>query len=207
RPQGGLIMSLHRRVLCMLFFTLAASSLLAQTPTQASVTTGQGGSVLSAPGLSETASYAPSRVIVRFQPGAAADKLPGAASSRVLSRSLNMHLVDVPPGLTVSQAVGRYKNNPNVIYAEPDYTVSVGTALPPHDTCWGEQCDMVNISALSAWQTQTNAGNVVVAIVDTGVNFSHEDLVQNIWVNSDGTHGFNCIGGVCVPGGEDDHGH
>ncbi len=65
-------MSLHRRVLCVLFFTLAASSLLAQTPTQVSVTTGQGGSVISAPGLSETAPYAPTRVIVRFQPGAPA---------------------------------------------------------------------------------------------------------------------------------------
>jgi subtilisin family serine protease len=191
-----------------LLLLLSPQWLLAQTPTQATITASTTGSVLSAPGLQATGS-APSQVIVRFQPGAAAQPLPGTGRARALSQSLNLHVMDLPPGLTVSQAVARYKNNPNVVYAEPDYIVQADT--DPTDPKWAQQWDMMQISAPAAWDTQTNAGSVVVAIVDTGLNFTHEDLAANLWTNpADGvSHGFNCIGGTCVAGAAatDDHGH
>jgi subtilisin family serine protease len=181
---------------------------MAQSPNQISVTVvpGGAGTVRSAT-RSEPATYDPSRLIVRFRTGAPVDRLPGTAAARVLSADLNLQLLDVPPGLTVAEAASRYRANPNVLYAEPDYIVQIDTT--PNDTRWADQWDMVKIAAPAAWNTQTDASDLVVAVVDTGVNFSHPDLAANIWSHpSDSTiHGYTCIGGVCNAGGNDDQGH
>ena len=63
----------------------------------------------------------------------------------------------------------------------------------PTDPRWNQQWDMMKISAPAAWSTQTDSSGVVVAIIDSGIDFTHPDLQANLWVNSDGSHGFNCI--------------
>jgi hypothetical protein len=66
----------------------------------------------------------------------------------------------------------------------------------------------VKISAPAAWGTQTDSGDVVVAIIDTGIDYTHPDLQGNLWVNpSDGSHGFTCMNGKCMKGGSDGFGH
>jgi len=150
--------------------------------------------------------YQQNRVLVRFR--GPAQPLQGSGQSRQLSRERNLYLINNPPGLSVGDAIKRYKGNPNVIYVEPDYDVHLLSDTTPPDPRWSEQWDMVKIGAPAAWTTQTNAADVVVAVVDTGISFSHPDLQANLWTDaSSGTHGFNCIGGTCVPGGDDDHGH
>jgi subtilisin family serine protease len=42
---------------------------------------------------------------------------------------------------------------------------------------------MQKISAPAAWNTTTGSNNVVVAVIDTGINYNHEDLAANVWVN------------------------
>jgi subtilisin family serine protease len=117
----------------------------------------------------------------------------------------NLHLVNTPPGLSVSETVRRYQANPSVLYAEPDYVVQVDSV--PTDPGWNQQWDMVKISAPTAWNTQTDSSSLVVAIIDTGINFKHPDLQANLWTNSDGSHGFTCMRGRCAKGGDDDYGH
>src|SRR5262249_10117361 len=47
---------------------------------------------------------------------------------------------------------------------------------------------------------------IVVAVVDTGVRYTHEDLKTNIWTNpTDGSHGTNALAGTTDP--SDDSGH
>ena len=147
----------------------------------------------------------PSRVLVRFRNGAAPVFLPGSASSMAFPGDGNLHLVNTPPGLSVSETVRRYQANPNVLYAEPDYVVQVDSV--PTDPGWNQQWDMVKISAPTAWNTQTDSSSLVVAIIDTGINFKHPDLQANLWTNSDGSHGFTCMRGRCAKGGDDDYGH
>jgi hypothetical protein len=151
---------------------------------------------------STTAPANPSRVIVKFRSGASF--LPGSGETHALGA--NVHVVGNPPGLSVSEAIRRYKQNPNVVYAEPDYVLH--TTATPTDPMWGQQWDMVKINAPAAWNTQTNASDVIVAVIDTGVDFNHPDLQANLWTNTaNGSHGLTCMNGTCALGGQDDYGH
>jgi len=118
----------------------------------------------------------------------------------------NTYVVENPPGLSVAEAVRRYREDPNVLYVEPDYEVS--TTADATDPLWSQQWDMVKIAAPGAWNSQTNASDVIVAVIDTGVDLTHPDLQANLWTNpADGSHGFTCMNGACSAGGQDDYGH
>jgi subtilisin family serine protease len=150
--------------------------------------------------------FAPSRVIVRFRTGTSF--LPGSGRSVSLAPALNVHLVDNPPGLSVAQVIGRYQASPNVLYAEPDYTVNA--ILTPNDPAYvPSQWDMTKISSPAAWGIHTDSSTVVVAIVDTGIDYTHPDLQGNVYTDSGNSsvHGYSCMNGSCVAGGADDFGH
>ena len=85
------------------------------------------------------------------------------------------------PGRSVEQTVEALQRNPNVIYAEPDYTVQA--IATPNDPNYGSLWGMTNIKAPLAWDNTTGNQNVVVGIIDTGLDRNHPDLKDNIWVN------------------------
>jgi subtilisin family serine protease len=150
--------------------------------------------------------YHPSRALVHLRNGAPRDFLPGSGPARAFPTDPNLFLVENPPGLSVSEAVRHYQANPGVLYAEPDFLVEASGT--PTDPLWDQQWDMVQISCPATWDSQTDANEVVVAVIDTGVDFTHPDLQSNLWTNpSDGSHGFTCMNGACVTGGSDDFGH
>jgi subtilisin family serine protease len=157
--------------------------------------------------------YHPSRVLVKFRNGER-PFLPGSGPVRSFPLDDRLFLVNNPPRLSVPEVIQRYQANPNVLYAEPDFVVHA--TATPNDPLWSQQWDMTKISAPTAWDTQTDASDVVVAIIDTGIDFTHPDLQANLWTNpADGSHGFDCItedvyfnfDPGCVPGGQDDMGH
>ncbi len=150
--------------------------------------------------------YDPSHVLVRFRNGSPADFLPGSGPARRFPGEPDLLLVEKPPGLSVAEAVRQYRAKSNVLYAEPDFLVQ--TVATPADPLWNQQWDMAKISCPAAWDSQTDASDVIVAVLDTGIDFTHPDLQGNLWVNtSDGSHGFTCMNGSCVAGGSDDFGH
>lgn len=53
----------------------------------------------------------------------------------------------------------------------------------PNDTNFGSQWDMTKISAPAAWNTTTGSLKVVVADIDTGIDYNHIDLYKNVWIN------------------------
>jgi len=154
-------------------------------------------------------SHHPSRLIVKLRPGAAkaaAAFLAGSPGTRALSRPAGLFLVPVPAGQTVEDAIRSYAKRPDVVYAEPDSILSV--ANDPTDPRWSEQWDMVKIAAPAAWGSQTSSADVVVAVVDTGIDFTHPDLQGNLWTDLlSGAHGYSCLNGTVAPGGQDDYGH
>src|SRR5439155_25578723 len=77
------------------------------------------GNVLALVSRSNDPTYHPSRVLVRFR-GAPAF-LAGSGAARGFAGDQNLFLVANPPGLSVAEAVSRYRAHPAVLYAEPDY--------------------------------------------------------------------------------------
>src|SRR5439155_23994539 len=161
-------------VLLTLYTGLATRALEAQAPpTVTTISIDVRGPATATTARADGPAFHPSRVLVRFRNGAPIDYLPGSPSASDFPGQPNLHLVQNPPGLSVAEVVRRYQANPNVLYAEPDYVVNA-VDITPGDPLWGQQWDMVKIAAPTAWDkpcSQTDASNVIVAIIDTGIDF------------------------------------
>jgi parallel beta-helix repeat protein len=88
----------------------------------------------------------------------------------------------------VLSAVKEYKKNPNIEYAEPNYIFHTSETIPneyPNRIALVEdQWGLDKIQAPEAWDIERGK-DIVIAIVDTGVDYNHEDLTDNIWINED----------------------
>jgi subtilisin family serine protease len=65
----------------------------------------------------------------------------------------------------------------------PTLSVFSSQAVTPNDPVFAQQWFWKKISAPNAWGTTTGSSNIVVAILDTGINYQHEDLSANMWRN------------------------
>ena len=101
-------------------------------------------------------------------------------------------VVKLPEGVGVLDAVVRLKRSANILYAELNYKLEL--AIIPNDTRFSELWGMNNtgqaggtidadIDAPEAWNLRTGSSSVVVAVIDTGVDYTHPDLTANMWHN------------------------
>jgi len=104
-------------------------------------------------------------------------------------------------GVSPEDAIEALKNDPDVLYAEPNYllhlTAPVKLTATPNDPRWGSLWGMTKINAPTAWNTTTGSNQVVVAVIDTGIDYTHPDLAGNMFQNP----------GDCDGDGEDDDGN
>jgi len=77
-----------------------------------------------------------------------------------------------------SQVLDALRHNPNIEFAEPDYIIAPDAA--PNDPYFTSQWHLTKIAASTAWDTTTGSSSVIVAILDTGVDGTHPDLVANL---------------------------
>ena len=84
------------------------------------------------------------------------------------------------------------QNSGMVEYAEPDYRVKANLIPgdPLFDDLWGMHntsqsggTDDADIDAVEAWDIQTGNGNIIL-VIDSGVDYNHEDLSANMWTNT-----------------------
>ena len=89
--------------------------------------------------------------------------------------------VDLEAGESLQEILKVYQSSPYVEYAEPDYYVQL--CQIPNDPNYSQQWALNRIDAPQAWDIHTGSCDVVVAVIDTGVDYTHPDLQGNIWIN------------------------
>ncbi len=128
-------------------------------------------------------------------------RAPKAAKIPALDRIYRIE-VEIEAGQTLEEVVAAYNNDPEVEYAELNYVVSVD--LTPNDSLYPLQWSLNNtgqiypedgrynpppgtpdsdIDAPETWDIYTGSSEVIIAVVDTGVDYTHRDLDDNMWVN------------------------
>ncbi|MCI0691777.1 S8 family peptidase [candidate division KSB1 bacterium] len=85
--------------------------------------------------------------------------------------------------VNVAKLVQLLRQQPDVVYAEPRYLHRI--YYDPNDPSISSQTYLTVIKAREAWDITQGDPDVVIGIVDTGVDWQHNDLQANIWQNSD----------------------
>lgn len=133
-------------------------------------------------------------------------------------------------GMSTKEAIDRLKSHQAIEYAEPDYRITIESTPndPRFEELWGLNNEGqtggtvdADIDAVEAWSISTGSSDVVVGVIDTGIDYTHPDLAANAWVNTqeiagdgidndnngyiDDVHGINAITDEGDP--MDDQGH
>ncbi|MFM8788927.1 MAG: S8 family serine peptidase, partial [Chthoniobacterales bacterium] len=167
-------------------------------------------------GSSYAADFVPGRVLVKPADGADEAAVQGslkAAGAREIGRvpQIGVRILQVP-AQAEARVIAALSNNPNIEFAEPDYIANI--ILTPNDPYYSAyQWHLPKVSAPSAWDTTTGSSAVTVAVVDSGVQANHPDLVGRVlagydFVNNDSDpaddngHG-TAVAGVAAAQGND----
>ncbi len=178
-------------------------------------------------------------IIVKLQPNLGASlAVNSVLSANQLSiassvNKLNLQVIDTKnkSAQDIADTINALNQMPEVIYAEPDYLVHA--IATPDDARYSDQWALNNegqtggtvdadIDAPETWDRFTSGNDVVVAVIDTGVKYDHEDLAANIWTNSgeipnngidddangfvDDVHGYDFVNSDGDPMDDNDHG-
>lgn len=144
--------------------------------------------------------YAPDRILIKFKKNASSAEISARANQYNLNKGkalgkgknaiaiyhLNKNSSSIP------QLVEMLNKSPFVEYAEPDYALHI-SALPS-DVQFSSQWGLHNtgqtggtfdadIDAPEAWDFNIDASQQVIAVVDSGVDYNHNDLSSNMWIN------------------------
>jgi subtilisin family serine protease len=128
--------------------------------------------------------------------------------------------LDLDAGESLDSVLAAYRSRPDVEYAEVNPLISI--CATPNDRLYADQWALGKIHAAQAWDTCRGSSEVVVAVLDTGVDYNHPDLRANLWTNTaerdglrgvddddngyvDDIRGYNFVYGNNDP--IDDHGH
>ena len=132
--------------------------------------------------------FADGELLVKFKAGikrsemARANALVGASLAETLG-DLNWVRVRIPKGMTVEEAIEHYRNLGEVEAAQPNFYYRLAaTPNDPQYTNTG-MYGLGKIAAPGAWDLTTGSQSVVVADIDTGMRYTHEDLAANAWTN------------------------
>lgn len=158
--------------------------------------------------------FHPRRILVQPRAGVDLNLLAEFHSSgrslvlRSYARLGHLQVVQLSETESVVAALARFRQSELVHFAEPDYRAAAAATFPndprfQDGTLWGLHnygqgagLPDADVDAPEGWDVLRSASNVIVALIDSGVRYTHEDLASNLWTHpQDGGHGFNAITG------------
>ena len=233
-PPGEVppLVSRSGRSLHSLFVAVVAAALVVPTPVAAAdpaakptVVHGAAGHDRSTTPVRQRDAREPERVIVKYRAGVSgAERSALRAANRVRAIHgvglVRTEVVRPTDGRSVAETVAALRRDPRVEYAVPDYYRRVASN-PWEEPLFGEQWGLHNTGQeIDGWQGLANVDidgreafsralgdpSVVVAVIDSGVDFTHPDLAGQEWVNS-GESGVDDNGVDRATNGFDDDGN
>src|SRR5262245_62139083 len=157
------------------------------------------GSQYAAQPQSQPPDYMPDEIIVKFREGTeeyrkdlARFRVSGTRK-KVFKVIRGLEVVKLSRGVSVEEAIRLYRQDPDVQYAEPNYILR--TTNIPNVPRFGEMWGLNNvgqsggtpdadIDAPEAWNHTTGSSDVIVAVIDSGVDYNHPDLSANMFRNT-----------------------
>ena len=107
----------------------------------------------------------------------------------------NIHVLELPAGVSALEMVNRYRQSGEVESADLDIMLTACGLPNDPRLVNGEQWHLNNFGqsggvfgadmhAAEAWDIQNSASNIIVAVIDSGIRRTHQDLAANLWVNT-----------------------
>ena len=109
---------------------------------------------------------------------------------------LGMLLLTFPPGWDVNAIKTELEKDPAVQYVSRNAIVRGQGMTLPNDPGF-ERLRLEQVDALGAWNYATDSTDIVIAVMDTGIDYTHPELKNNLWINQQELNG--------IPGMDDDH--
>ena len=114
---------------------------------------------------------------------------------------IGIEVIRLPVGMSVGDGVNFYNNLPEVEYAEPNH-IRRAFLDSPNDTYYSNQWGLSKIDVQAAWEKTTGTNTIIVAVIDTGVDYTHPDLSVAV----DSTTGYDFINDDNDAIDDNDHG-
>ena len=191
--------------------------------------------LMSGSALADINSGAEDAVLVMFKPGVTKQervnliKQNGASLRQLDAQGRDMKMrfvadgrivkVKVPKGVDRDHLIKKLSANPAVAVAEPDFPLKA--LATPNDPSFAELWGLHNtgqaggtagadIKAVDAWDISTGSHDVIIGVIDTGMDYNHPDLIDNRWVNPGtlpgSTYGYSALNPELDPMDSDSHG-
>jgi subtilisin family serine protease len=151
------------------------------------------------PAPQANATHRNGQLLVRFRAGVSHREkelvfaTQGARKIKDLTGDSGIEQLEIPAGQDVQTAAVQMLVTGQVEFAEPNFVIAKDDVIP-NDAQFNEQWALRNtgqnggqygsdVNASEAWKTTTGSQSTVIAVIDSGIDFTHPDLAGNQWRN------------------------